>query len=123
MATKILVTEDSPTILAMIKESLESEGFSVITAEDGQQALEKTRKEKPDLIILDLMLPKIDGYRVCRILKFDDKYKMIPVIMLTARTNEADRKTGQEVGADAYITKPFEPQTIIAKINELLGNR
>lgn len=121
MPKKILVTEDSPTILAIVKETLESQGFSVITAVDGQEGLKIAREEKPDLIILDLMLPKLDGYKVCRMLKFDEKYKKIPIVMFTAKAEEADRKIGIEVGADAYVSKPFDPEVLLAKINELLA--
>lgn len=120
MAKKILVTEDSPTILAMVKDVLESEGYEVITSNDGQDALDKARSEAPDLIILDLMLPKIDGYKVCRMLKFDDKYKQIPIIMFTARMQENDVKLGREVGADGYITKPFDPEMLLNKVGSFL---
>ena len=121
MNKKILITEDSPTILAITKDTLESVGYSVICAVDGQEGLDKARKEMPDLIILDLMLPKIDGYKVCRMLKFDERYKKIPVILLTARAGETDVKLGREVGADAYIIKPFEPEILLSKITELLN--
>ncbi|MDP8297028.1 MAG: response regulator [Candidatus Orphnella occulta] len=117
---KILVTEDSQTILDMVKDILESEGYNVITAIDGQEAFSKAKLEKPDLIILDLMLPKLDGYKVCRMLKFDDNYKHIPIIIFTARASEADKKMGQDVSADAYITKPFQPEELLAKIKEFL---
>jgi len=120
LAKKILITEDSPTILAIAKDTLESAGYAVICAVDGQEALDKMHKEQPDLIILDLMLPKVDGYKVCRMLKFDAKYKNIPIIIFTARAQEADVKLGQEVGADAYITKPFDPEKLLAKIKELI---
>ncbi len=122
MPKKILITEDSPTILAITKDALESAGYFVVCAVDGQEALDKTRKEQPDLIILDLMLPKIDGYKVCRMLKFDEKYKRIPIIIFTARTQESDVLLGKEVGANAYITKPFEPSILLDKIAELLKN-
>lgn len=122
MAKRILITEDSPTILAIVAETLQGAGFEVIAASDGQDALAKARKENPDLIILDLMLPKLDGYKVCRMLKFDEKYKQIPVIIFTARGEDSDKKLGQEVGADAYITKPFDPEVLLAKIKELLKN-
>jgi DNA-binding response OmpR family regulator len=121
MPKKILAAEDSPTILEMIKQSLEEGGFSVITAIDGQDALEKARVQKPDLIVLDLMLPKVDGYKVCRMLKFDEKYKAIPIIVLTARAGEADKKLAAEVRADAYLVKPFEPEVLLSKIKEFLG--
>ena len=121
MGRKILITEDSPTILEILKSVLVEEGYEVIAATDGQQALELARAGKPDLIILDLLLPKVDGYKVCRMLKFDEKYKNIPIIMLTSRTNESDEKLGREVGADAYIRKPFQPEMIIDQIRKLLN--
>ena|SRR3990172_3296990 len=121
MGKKILVTEDSPTVLEILKSVLEEEGYEVIAATDGQQALNLAKTDKPDLIVLDLMLPKIDGYKVCRILKFDEKYKNIPIIMLTARTKESDENLGKEVGADAYIRKPFQPEVIIDQIRKLLN--
>ncbi len=121
MAKKILITEDSPTILEILKVVLAEEGYEVIAASDGQEALNLAKTEKPDLMVLDLMLPKIDGYKVCRMLKFDEKYKDIPIIMLTARTNETDEKLGKEVGADAYIKKPFEPEVVIDEIKKLLN--
>ena len=121
MAKKILITEDSPTVLEILKSVLAEEGYEVIAASDGQQALNLAKTEKPDLMVLDLMLPKIDGYKVCRMLKFDEKYKDIPIIMLTARTKESDENLGKEVGADAYIRKPFQPEVIIDQIRKLLN--
>ena len=120
MGKRILVVDDEVQAVQMMKMSLEADGYEVIGAHDGREALDKARKEAPHLIILDLMLPKLDGYKVCRMLKFDEKYKAIPIIMFTARAQESDKKMGQEVGADAYITKPFEPQVLLAKIQELL---
>lgn len=119
-AKKILLIEDELDILKTSRIFLESEGFKVITATDGMEGLDKTRSENPDLIIMDIMLPKLDGYQACRILKFDDKYKYIPIIMFSARAQESDKQMGKEVGADAYITKPFEPKVLIDKIKELL---
>ncbi|PIU40872.1 MAG: two-component system response regulator [Candidatus Omnitrophica bacterium CG07_land_8_20_14_0_80_42_15] len=121
MGKKILVVDDEIQLVEMVKLRLQANGYIVLTAGDGQEALEKARKEKPDLIILDLMLPKIDGYKVCRMLKFDEKYKKIPILMFTARAQESDKKLGEEVGADGYITKPFEPSVLISKIHELIG--
>jgi len=120
MPKKILITEDSPTVLAIAKETLEKGGYTVVTAVDGQDAMDKTKKERPDLIILDLMLPKIDGYKVCAMLKFNKEYQNIPVIILTARAGEADKKMGGDVKADAYITKPFDQEVLLTKIEELL---
>ena len=119
---KILIVDDEPELVEMVKIRLESYKYEVIVAYDGQEALKKARQEKPDLIILDLMLPKIDGYKVCRMLKFDEEYKKIPIIMFTARSQESDEKLGYECGADAYITKPFEPAVLLAKIKELVEN-
>ena len=120
---KILLVDDEQDMVYAVKMQLEADGFRVLTAPDGQEGLDKARKEKPDLIILDLMLPRIDGYKVCRMLKFDEKYKNIPVIIYTARAQEVDEKLGYEVGADAYLTKPFDPKKLLAKINELLNSR
>jgi len=118
---KILIVDDEEDLIDMVSLRLESYGYQVIRASDGQEGLDKARNENPDLIILDLMLPKIDGYKVCRMLKFDEKYKKIPVILFTARTQAADMKLGEEVGADAYLTKPFEPNMLLTKISQLLN--
>ena len=120
---KILLVDDEQDMIYAVQMQLEASNFKVLTAMDGQEGLDKARAEKPDLIILDLMLPRIDGYKVCRMLKFDEKYKKIPVIIYTARAQEADEKLGYEVGADAYMTKPFDPRKLLAKINELLNSR
>ena len=117
---RILLVDDEKDMVYAVRLHLEANHFEVLTATDGQEALDKSRREKPDLIILDLMLPKIDGYKVCRMLKFDDKYKNIPIIMFTARAQKSDEKLGFEVGADAYLTKPFEPEMLLRKIKELL---
>lgn len=121
MAKRILVVDDEPDLVEMVKMRLEANGYEVITAYDGKEALDKAHKENPDLMLLDLMLPKIDGYKVCRMLKFDEKYKHICIIMFTARAQESDEKIGMEVGADAYMVKPFEPQKLLSKIKKLLG--
>lgn len=120
MAKKILIVDDEPQLVKMIEYRLKANNYETITANDGQTALDLTRNEKPDLIILDLMLPNIEGYKVCRMLKFDQKYKHIPIIILTAKTQEADRKTGEDVGANAYMTKPFETKELLSKIAKLL---
>ncbi|MDD5449477.1 MAG: response regulator [Candidatus Omnitrophica bacterium] len=117
---KILIVDDEADLVEVIKIRLEAAGFSTIIAHDGQEGLNKARKDNPDLIILDLMLPKIDGYKVCAMLKRDQRYMKIPIVMLTARAQESDMKLSKEVGADAYITKPFEPQALLGKIEELL---
>lgn len=117
---KILIVDDEAQLVDMVKMRLEANNYDVIVAYDGQEGLDKARKEKPDLIILDLMLPKMDGYKVCRMLKFDEKYKSIPIIMFTARAQEEDEKVSMEVGANAYVTKPFEPKALLDKIQELI---
>ena len=117
---RILIVDDEPDLVETLSFRLEASGYEVIKADDGQKGLDKARSEKPDLIILDLMLPKLDGYKVCRMLKFDEAYKNIPIILFTARAQEQDKKIGQDVGADGYITKPFEPQVLLAKIQELI---
>ena len=120
MAKKILVVDDEPIIVKVLESRLKSNGYEVVVAQDGQEAINKARSENPDLIILDVMLPKIDGFRVCRLLKFDDNFKHIPILMLTARIQESDQSTGKECGADAYLPKPFDPPILLAKIKELL---
>ena len=120
MAKKILIVDDEVQLVEMVKMRLEASGYEIIFAHDGQEGLDKAKKEKPDLMILDLMLPKIDGYKVCRMLKFDEKYKQIPIILFSARAQDEDKQMGKEVGADAYITKPFDPQALLGKIKELL---
>ncbi len=120
---KILVVDDEFEIDRAIQLILgQQDGYEVLVASDGEEALDKARKEKPDLIVLDLMLPKINGYKVCRMLKFDQAYSKIPIIMLTAKARKSDLELGYEVGADAYITKPFEPVKLLAKVEELLSN-
>lgn len=117
---KILLVDDEVSLVAMIKKRLEANNYDVITAYDGLEAMDKVKKEKPDLIVLDLMLPRMDGYRVCGLLKKDSQYLSIPIIMFTARAQEIDIKMGKEMGCDAYIIKPFDSKTLLDKIEELL---
>lgn len=117
---RLLIVDDEADLAEMIKFRMENNGYEVLLAYDGQQALETARKERPDLIILDLMLPKMDGYKVCGLLKKDSRYAAIPIIIFTAKGLADDIKLGQELGADAYITKPFEPQVLLEKIKQLL---
>ncbi len=114
------MVDDEADLVETLKYRLEASGYEVLTAADGQDGLKKARSEKPDLIILDLMLPKLDGYRVCRMLKFDEKYKNIPIILFSARVQESDIQMGEEQGADAYVTKPFDPKILLEKIQSLL---
>ncbi|MFC1725043.1 response regulator transcription factor [candidate division KSB1 bacterium] len=118
---RILIVDDEPDLLMALKIRLTAAGFEVIMGKDGAEGLEKARNEKPDLILLDLMLPKINGYKVCRFLKFDENYRNIPVIMLTARAEEDDKTLGLETGADEYMTKPFDNKKLIALINKFLN--
>lgn len=120
MAKKILLVDDEKDLVETLTLRLKASGYEVIPAYDGQEALDKAKSEKPDLIILDLMLPKMDGYKVCGLLKADARYKKIPIVMFTARAQESDRDIGMEVGADGYITKPFEAKALLGKIEELL---
>jgi DNA-binding response OmpR family regulator len=117
---KILLIEDTEDLIKLVKMYLEHHRYEVITAYDGQEGLQKAKTDRPDLIILDLMLPKINGYKVCGLLKRDTKYSKIPIILFTAKTQEKDMKLGKEVGADAYLTKPFEPEVLLSKIRELI---
>ena len=120
MGKKILVVEDESQMVEVLKMRLEAHGYEVITADNGQDGLEKAKKEKPDLIIMDLMLPKMNGYKACGLLKSDARYAKIPIVIFTARAQEEDLKLGEELGAEVYITKPFEPQALLSKIRELL---
>jgi two-component system OmpR family response regulator len=115
--SKILVVEDDRNLLDTIKYNLIKEGYEALAAVDGAEALEIARAQKPDLIILDIMLPKIDGFEVCRILR---KEMTIPIIMLTARADETDRIMGLDTGADDYMTKPFSMRELLARIRALL---
>jgi DNA-binding response OmpR family regulator len=118
---KILVVDDEIYIVHILDFSLGMEGYEVLTALDGEQAVEKARAEHPDLIVLDIMMPKLDGYETCKILKAGDDTKGIPVILLSAKGRNIDQKIGFEVGADDYITKPFSPRKLVERINALLG--
>ena len=116
----ILVIEDEKNIAELVKYNLEQEGFRVLTATKGDSGLDQARKSKPALIVLDLMLPEIDGVEICKILKQDYKTASIPIIMLTAKSQEADKVLGLELGADDYITKPFSPRELVARIKAVL---
>lgn len=120
---RILIVDDEPFIVETVKFSLEQVGFECLEAYDGIEAVKKTREEMPDLILLDIMLPKMNGYKVCRLLKFDEKFKHIPIIMLTARTQEKDRAIGIETGADEYVTKPFEIDDLVKLVKKYLPGK
>lgn len=114
---KILVVDDERKILSLVRAYLEAEGYQVVEATDGRQALEVFRREIPDLVVLDLMLPEVDGLEVCREIR---RTSEAPVIMLTARGEDADKLVGLELGADDYITKPFSPRELVARIRAVL---
>ena len=118
---KILIVDDEPDIIEILKFVLETQGYECITASDGEMGLNLAREISPDLIILDVMMPKINGYKVSRFLKFDEKYKNIPILMLTARSQEEDKIIGEETGADEYITKPFDVDFVVQKVKSYLG--
>jgi two-component system alkaline phosphatase synthesis response regulator PhoP len=121
LAKKILVVDDEVYILHILDFSLGAEGYEVLTAADGDEAIRMARTEKPDLIVLDIMMPKVDGFEACRRLKADPETSAIPVILLTAKGREVDRQMGMEVGADDYIVKPFSPTRLIEKIGSYLS--
>src|SRR5450432_4271909 len=121
MKTKILVVDDEPHALQVLGFKLREAGSTPIFAKDGTRALAITRDERPDLIVLDLMLPEVDGLEVCKILRRDAATANIPVIMLTARAAEMDRVLGLELGADDYVTKPFSPRELVIRIKKLLA--
>lgn len=117
MPPLVLVVDDEPKVARLARDYLEKNGFRVLTAGDGPSALASARREKPDLVILDLMLPHIDGREVCRILRRESD---VPIIMLTALSEEIDQVTGLEIGADDYIVKPFSPRALVARVRALL---
>jgi len=118
---KILVVDDEIYIVHILDFSLGIEGYEVMTALDGEQALAKVAQNRPDLIVLDIMMPKLDGYETCKALKQNPATHDIPVILLSAKGRNVDQKIGFEVGADDYITKPFSPRKLVERINAILG--
>jgi two-component system phosphate regulon response regulator PhoB len=119
---KILVVDDEPDAVELVEFNLKSNGFDVVSAADGEEAIEKARALLPDLIILDIMLPEVDGTEVCKILRRDQRTQGIPIIMLTAKAAEIDRVLGLELGADDYVTKPFSPRELVLRVKKLLRN-
>lgn len=121
--TSVLVVEDEEDILELVAYNLRKEGYQVTCAKTGEEALRITRAEMPNLIVLDLMLPELDGLEVCRYLKRDTQTQHIPVVMLTAKGEESDIVAGLELGADDYVTKPFSPKVLMARIRAVLRRR
>jgi DNA-binding response OmpR family regulator len=117
---KILVVDDEADLVSVLRFGLEAEGFEVISASDGEQGLSMARETGPALMLLDLMLPKLDGYKVCRALKFDERYRTMPIFILSARSGDDDRRLALEMGADAFITKPYEMRELVARIRARL---
>ncbi|MHC5139751.1 MAG: response regulator transcription factor, partial [Planctomycetota bacterium] len=117
---RILIVDDEEDVLELVRYNLEKNGYTVETAATGEEALKKVRFKKPDLMVLDLMLPGVDGLNVCKQLKSDPRTEQLPIIMLTAKGEEADIVTGLELGADDYVTKPFSPKVLVARIRRRL---
>ena len=118
---KILIVEDDEDIVELVRYNLAKDGFRPMGVTTGEEALKKLQTESFDLVLLDLMLPGIDGLEVCRRIKENEKLRSIPIVMLTAKGQEFDKKKGLEVGADTYMTKPFDPDAIVEKAEEVLG--
>ncbi|HVP38426.1 MAG TPA: response regulator [Candidatus Saccharimonadales bacterium] len=117
---KILVVDDEVYIVHILDFSLGMEGYEVVTALNGEEALAKAAEHRPDLVVLDIMMPKMDGYETCRRLKAEEATRHIPVILLSAKGRNVDQKMGFDVGADDYITKPFSPRKLVDRINVIL---
>ena len=120
---RVLLVDDEPDLVQLVSLRLQAAGYEVDVAYDGQQALDQVKQARPELIILDLMLPKLDGYKVCRLLKFDERTRAIPILIFTARAQVEDVTLATECGADAYLTKPFEAKALLAKLQELRNER
>ena len=123
MSKRILIVEDEQDLVRLLKYNLDKEGFRVNAVSDGSLVLAEMRREEPDLLVLDLMLPGMDGLEICRQVRRHDRYSSIPILMLTARSDEADRVVGLEIGADDYVTKPFSMRELIARVRALLRRR
>ena len=121
MPKEILIVDDEPSIVVPIQFLMEQQGYTVMVAENGEGALDIIYKYKPDLILLDIMLPRIDGYEVCEIVRLDPRYRDIKIIFLTAKGREVEIAKGLALGADAYITKPFSNTELVSKVKELLA--
>lgn len=120
---RILVVDDEPDLVMVLKIGLETEGYDVLTASDGEQGLALARQSMPDLLVLDLMLPRMDGYKVCRALKFDERYKKIPIFILSARSGETDRRLALELGADEFHSKPYNMRELVGRIRTRIDAR
>ena len=121
MSPKVLVVDDDPVIVRLLEVNFEMEGFSVVSAVDGMDGVEKARSEQPDIIVSDVMMPKLNGLELCVAIKTDDTTKAIPVVLLSAKAQVTDIRAGLDAGADDYLTKPFEPLDLIDRVNKLLA--
>lgn len=117
---RILIVDDESDLVSVLRIGLEVEGFAVIDAADGEEGLRRAQREKPDLMVLDLMLPKLDGYKVCRALKFDERYRSMPIVVLSARSGEPDKKLALDMGADAFVSKPYDMAELVRLIRTKL---
>ena len=118
---KVLVVDDDPVIIRLLEVNFEMEGFEVVTAVDGQDGVDKCRAELPDIVVSDVMMPKLNGLELCVAIKADPATDGIPVVLLSAKAQVADIRAGLDAGADDYVTKPFEPLELIDRINKLLA--
>jgi DNA-binding response OmpR family regulator len=123
MKNRILVVDDEPDVIELVSFNLTGSGFEVVSAENGLRALQKVRQSPPDLIVLDLMMPELDGMEVCKILRRDPATATIPILMLTAKAGEVDRILGLEMGADDYLTKPFSIRELVLRVKNLIRRR
>ena len=117
----VLVVDDEPVLVKTLRLFLEREGYQVAVANHGLEALQKVKSDKPDLILLDVLMPKLDGFKVARMLKFDKKYKNLPIIVLTSRATEDERTIGEQVGADEYVCKPYKAPKVVSLVNSYLN--
>ena len=119
----VLVVDDDPVILKLLEVNFEMEGFTVVRAADGAEGLERAREVLPDIVILDVMMPRMTGYEVAKALREDERTARIPIIFVTARAQSSDVERGMELGVDDYVTKPFDPLDLVARVNVLLARR
>ena len=122
MSPKVLVVDDDPVIVRLLEVNFEMEGFTVVSAVDGADGVEKARSEQPDVVVSDVMMPKLNGLELCVAIKADETTSGIPVVLLSAKAQIADIRAGIDAGADDYVTKPFEPLDLIDRVNKLLGD-
>ena len=123
MKTRILIVDDEPDVVELVEFNLRKAGYDVLTADDGTKALQRVRQDRPALVILDVMLPELDGLEVCKLLRRDPATAAIPILLLTARAAEVDRVVGLELGAQDYLTKPFSPRELVLRVKNLIQRK